>query len=176
MADIAGDSGYPLRENAIEATAIRSLIVVGVDETASSRRALRWAVVEAVRRDARLQVVTAWTWEGLEGAPLAAADPTTMRDGATATQSAVLAEVLAELTGLPHPPEVVSEVVETTAAEALVRASEHADLVVVGTHGRGPLRAMLLGSVSQAVIRHSACPVVVMPPVHEPVDLGAEDA
>lgn len=142
----------------------KSIIVVGVDETASSRRALAWAAREAVRRGATLQVITAWTWDAVEGAPLAAVDPQAMMEVAEQTQNEALAAVL---NGLETKPVVAREIVQSTASEALVEASRRADLVVVGTHGRGPVRSFLLGSVSQSVIRHAQCPVVVMPPVHE---------
>jgi nucleotide-binding universal stress UspA family protein len=142
----------------------KSMIVVGVDETASSRRALAWAACEAVRRGATLQVITAWTWDAVEGAPLAAVDPQAMMEVAEQTQIEALDAVLG---GLDAKPMVAREIVQSTASEALVEASRRADLVVVGTHGRGPVRSFLLGSVSQSVIRHAQCPVVVMPPVHE---------
>lgn len=141
----------------------RSIIVVGVDETESSRRALAWAAAEAVRRGATLEVVTAWTWDALEGAPLSAVDPVAMMQVAEATQVRAIAEVVDPMD--PRPP-VVREVVQQTAVDALAEASQHAELVVVGTHGRGPVRSLLLGSVSLSVIKHAACPVVVMPPVH----------
>ena len=139
-----------------------SIVVVGVDETDSSRRALAWAAQEAVRRGATLQVVTAWTWDAVEGAPLVAVEPQTLMEVAEHTQTTAVEEVLA---AMPVRPVVAREVVRSTAAQALVEASRHADLVVVGTHGRGPVRSALLGSVSQSVIKHAECPVVVMPPV-----------
>jgi nucleotide-binding universal stress UspA family protein len=139
------------------------IIVVGVDETVSSQRALRWAAAEAVLRQARLHVITAWTWEPVEGAALAAVDPEAMRVVAEQTQEAAVRELLEELSPAP---EMRTEIVQAPAADALVEASRGATLVVVGTHGRGPVRSFLLGSVSQSVIRHADCPVVVMPPVH----------
>lgn len=144
-------------------TPATSIVVVGVDETDSSRRALAWAAQEAVRRGATLQVVTAWTWDAVEGAPLAAVEPQSLMELAEQTQTTAVDEVLAPMTVRPV---VAREVVRATAAQALVEASRHADLVVVGTHGRGPVRSALLGSVSQSVIKHAECPVVVMPPVH----------
>lgn len=142
----------------------RSIIVVGVDDTASSRRALAWAAQEALRRNATLRVITAWTWDAVEGAPLAAVDPQTMMDCAEQIQQEALEEVLGPLLDGPA---VDREVVQSTAVDALIEASREADLVVVGTHGRGPVRSFLLGSVSQSVIKHAACPVVVMPPLHD---------
>jgi len=151
----------------------KSIIVVGVDETASSRRALAWAAREAVRRGATLQVITAWTWDAVEGAPLAAVDPEAMMEIAEQTQTEALRDVLSELDDAPV---IAREIVQSTASEALVEASRAADLVVVGTHGRGPVRSFLLGSVSQSVIRHAQCPVVVMPPLHEVHDTPTEVA
>jgi nucleotide-binding universal stress UspA family protein len=142
----------------------KSIIAVGVDETESSHRALAWAAREAVRRHAALKVVTAWTWDVVEGAPIAAVDPQMMIDLAEETQETAIREVVKPL---PEQPALLREVVQGTAAEALIVASKDADLVVVGTHGRGPVRAFLLGSVSLSVIKHAACPVVVMPPAHD---------
>jgi nucleotide-binding universal stress UspA family protein len=139
-----------------------SIIAVGVDDTDSSHRALAWAAREAVRRHADLEVVTAWTWDAMEGTPVAAADPKMMMDRAEDTQESAVREVVDDL---PEPPKIIRQVVQSTAADALIDASKHADLVVVGTHGRGPVRALLLGSVSLSVIKSAACPVVVMPPV-----------
>jgi nucleotide-binding universal stress UspA family protein len=79
------------------------------------------------------------------------------------TQLRAIAEVVEVMD--PRPP-VTRHVVQASATEALAQASQHADLVVVGTHGRGPVRSFLLGSVSLSVIKHAACPVVVMPPAH----------
>lgn len=138
-----------------------AIIAVGVDDTVSSRRALAWAAREAVRRGAQLEVITAWTWDAVEGAPLASADPQTVLAVADRIQRDAVLEVL---DAMEVTPSVSRRVVQSTAAEALVDASRHADLVVVGTHGRGPVRSFLLGSVSMSVIKHASCPVVVMPP------------
>ena len=50
--------------------------------------------------------------------------------------------------------------------EAIVEyaATHHADLIVVGTHGYGPIKHLLLGSVAERVLRHASCPVMTVPP------------
>jgi nucleotide-binding universal stress UspA family protein len=145
----------------------KGVIAVGLDETPSSRKAMIWAAREAARRGATLQVITAWSWDAMEGAPLAAIDPEAMREAAAMVQKQALEIVTPHLEDHPV---IATEIVQTTPAEALIEASKHADLVVVGSHGRGPVRAMLQGSVSQSVVRHAVCPVVVMPPHQGEVD------
>ena len=46
--------------------------------------------------------------------------------------------------------------------EALAGASDHSDLIVVGSHGRGAIRTMVLGSVSRGVLHHAHCAVAVV--------------
>jgi len=150
----------------------KGVIAVGLDHAASSRVAMIWAAREASRRGATLQVITAWSFEPLEGAPMAAIDNQAVAEAAEIVQKQALAVVEPHL---DNPPVIATEIVQTSPADALIEASKHADLVVVGSHGRGPVRAMLQGSVSQAVVRHAACPVVVMPP-HLGDDEGAEEA
>ncbi len=49
-------------------------------------------------------------------------------------------------------------------AEVLLRAAEHADLLVIGSRGRGDLAGLVLGSVGHAVLHHAPCSVAVLPP------------
>jgi len=137
------------------------IIAVGVDGTQSSRQALAWAAAEALRRGAAVQVVTAWRREVVDGAPLAAVDPAALLAVADRVQRDAIAEVIGPMSAKPP---VTRQVVQLSPVEALVAASQRATLVVVGTHGRGPVRSLLLGSVSLAVITQAACPVVVIPP------------
>lgn len=138
-------------------------IVVGVDETESSHRALEWAAREAIRRGARLHVITAWTGEAVDGASLTPVEPARLMHLAEETQQRAIEEVV---DGMDPRPPVTRAVMQATPVDALAEASQKADLVVVGTHGRGPVRSFLLGSVSLSVIKHAVCPVVVMPPLH----------
>ena len=59
--------------------------------------------------------------------------------------------------------DVLTELVEGDAAQALLDRSARADLLVVGARGLGGFAGLLLGSVSQRCVQHAACPVVVVP-------------
>jgi nucleotide-binding universal stress UspA family protein len=143
-------------------------IVVGVDGSAPSLAALRWAAAEAKLRDARLVAVHAWVF--IPPAPLAepglapipagdlAAQLEAQRDGAEAELDAALEEAFPEA----PPVEVERKLVEDNAGEALEKESSIADLVVVGSRGRSGIAAALLGSVSKHVADHAACPVVIV--------------
>jgi nucleotide-binding universal stress UspA family protein len=120
--------------------------VVGVDGSEHGIRAWRWAVDEARRTGDAVTVVAAWSQD-------VAAPPSVPR-----------AQLDAELAGEPDPPPITYELVEAEPGEALVRAARHARLLVVGTHGYGPVRSALVGSVSRYCIGHATCPVVVVPP------------
>jgi nucleotide-binding universal stress UspA family protein len=139
-----------------------SVIVVGIDESESSRRALAWAAAEAGRRGSSLELVTTW---GLDHADLGPnAGPVqgeALQHSAEAIQQAAVDQALKDAS-----PDLVVErsIIQGHPADALVAASDHADLVVVGSHGRGALGTFLFGSVSRTLIKRSHCPVVVLPP------------
>ncbi|MHB1613374.1 MAG: universal stress protein [Actinomycetes bacterium] len=133
------------------------VVVVGVDGSPASARALAWAADEAATRAETLQVITAWSW--MPNAP-GAGSPHEAREHAEALAQAQVSEVLA---GRAHPPVVSLEVVEDTAPAALATASRDASMIVVGSHGHSRLHHAVLGSVSLEVIRTAACPVVVIP-------------
>jgi nucleotide-binding universal stress UspA family protein len=155
----------------------RDLIVVGVDGSIGSRRALRWAVAEARRTGSAVEAVTAWNWDGAEGAVLAATDRSQQRDHAERISAKEVDAVIAEL-GSSTP--IAREVVEGHPVPVLVEASRTARLLVLGSHGYGRLHHAVLGSTSEEVVRQAHCPVVVIPVPHdkhatapaEPVPLG----
>lgn len=143
-------------------------IVVGVDGSAPSKAALRWAAAEAKLRGARLVAVHAWSF--LPPAPMAEPGMMPMpaidyagaleaeRDAVEAELESILADTFPE--GEPVP--IERRLVEGGAGEAIEEAARDADLVVVGSRGRSGLTAALLGSVSKHVLQHVACPVVVV--------------
>lgn len=132
-------------------------IVVGVDGSDASARALEWAVGEARPRKAEIRVVTAWSFPALAALPLPGPNWEELQETARAGADQVLADV--DAAGLP----VTAHLAQGRPAEALVNAAAGADLLVVGTHGRGPLAGAVLGSVSAACAAHARCPVMVVP-------------
>ncbi len=136
------------------------LIVVGVDGSGSGRRALEWAAREATDRVTAVQAVMAWHWDGVEAEMLTVSSPEEERLRALAILEREVRTVVAEH-GSQTP--IAAELIEGSPAEVLTTASRGADLLVLGSHGHGPLRHRVLGSVSESCIRKAACPVVVIP-------------
>jgi len=138
-------------------------IVVGVDGSDGSLRALRWAAEEARLRDAVLEVVTSWHYPVLATIPAFGVLPPAddMSDEARKGLVELLeSEGITNSSGLT----VLETVAEGPAAGVLVDAAQDADMVVLGSRGHGGFSGLLLGSVSQAVVSHARCPVVVVPP------------
>jgi nucleotide-binding universal stress UspA family protein len=163
-------------------------IVVGVDASPGAKTALAWAAAEARLRQAVLQVVHAYhsqelvapfyfpSQHALPGIPVGAAGEPSQRDLTATLQDRaefeeafrnraeqLLEALLGELETVSGV-EVQRTVVEDRhPAKALVELSAGADLLVVGSRGRGGFSEMLLGSVSHAAVLHAVCPVVVVP-------------
>lgn len=131
-------------------------IVVAIDGSDSSTRALRWAVSEARLRDAELEVVHAWHMPTSGGYPYAtlAYDPAPFADAARQVLDNAVHEA-----AVP----VKQTLVNGGASEAILSAAKGADLVVLGTRGLGGFAGLLLGSVSHQVAHHATCPVVLVP-------------
>lgn len=136
-------------------------IVVGVDGSDQSQCALVWAAHEAARRGTRLSVVTAYTVPVFAASSMdagyATIDDAVIREGA----EAVLKDAVERVQGLPV--DLDPRVEAGDAAGVLLELSEEAELIVVGSRGRGGFVGRLLGSVSSAVPAHAKCPTVVIP-------------
>jgi nucleotide-binding universal stress UspA family protein len=137
-----------------------SRIVVGVDGSEGSRLAAEWAADEAERWNARVVLVQAWEFTPLVVATEAPIDLAELRKQADETLAQLVRDVFQDRVA-----DVQARVVEELPATAVLDAVNEidADLVVVGSHGKGGIKGMLLGSVSQKVVHHSPCPVVVVP-------------
>lgn len=134
-------------------------IVVGVDGSPDSLRALRWGAAEARLAHAELAVVHAWS------DPYAASEMGLGDTRGAALRAAqqviddamrVVAEAEPGVTATPL-------LVEGHPAKAVIDAAGPSHLLVVGSRGRGGFRALLLGSVSRTVLEHAACSVAVVP-------------
>lgn len=137
-------------------------IVVGVDGSEPSRKALRVAVHEAEVWDAELTAIAAVPMASGAGA-LAWLPAAVDREQVLADVRAGLDRSVAEaLEG--HPGVVVRRhALDGNAAELMAEFSTAVDLVIVGSRGRGGFKGLLLGSVSQGVLSHASCPVMVVP-------------
>lgn len=136
-------------------------ILVGVDGSAGSRRALRWAVEEAAAHRSIVDAVMAWQspYDFAGGLYYVRGDEREIAEGAMQR----LAEVVAEV-GSDHPEvEIHPVALEGDPAELLCAWSDEADLLVVGSRGLGRFARLALGSVSTKCAHHSHCPVVIVP-------------
>jgi nucleotide-binding universal stress UspA family protein len=136
------------------------LIVVGVDGSEGSRRALDWAAQEAASRGGAVQAIIAWSWDGIEYGPIAATRPEEEAQRAGRLLDREIKD-LARRRGSHLP--VAAEVIEGRPADVLAAAGSAADLLVLGSHGHSRVRHTVLGSVSEDCIRKASCPVVVIP-------------
>ncbi len=142
-------------------------IVVGVDGSTHSREAWRFALEEARLRDAKVQVLH--TYRGPpSGRPRGFTSPVTWpsRDFLEAQALGVIDHTIGVAPG-----DITVERIATpeSPAAALRRLGLGADLIVIGSRGHGGFAGLLLGSVSQQVVRHAPCPVVVVPAVETPL-------
>lgn len=139
----------------------QSVIVVGVDASAHAARAAAWAADEATRRRAPLHLIHA-----LEADPSSAligpgAYSAHVHEADQAGQQ-LLTEIRQRLLDSHPAVAITTELVHQTAPGALVQASRTADLLVVGTRGRGGFAGLPLGSVAARLAAHSHCPVVIL--------------
>ena len=136
-------------------------VVVGVDGSALSTNAIAYAFDAAAMRRVGLTAVHAWWLDHVEGAS-ASAIWTVDWGNMAQEENAVVAESLAGWQEKYPDVEITRRSTHGHPVDAVVRQSENACLVVVGSRGRGGFRGLLLGSVSQGVVHHAHCPVAVV--------------
>ncbi|MCW2704949.1 MAG: UspA domain protein [Blastococcus sp.] len=149
----------------------RPRVVVGVDGSPGSRAALVHALTTAAQRGAELEVVSSYpvnlVWTG--GLPLEIPDTEAIRVDTESRARALVDDVRSNLStiGIPGVDAVGVRLVvsEGRAVPELLKRSEHADLLVVGSRGRGAMRSALLGSVALHCATHAPCPVLVVHPL-----------
>ncbi len=140
-------------------------IIVGVEGSGGAKEALRWAIKEARIRGSKIKVITAYaktfveTSSELSYAPMETLD---LKEQIEVMQKEVVDSVVSSIPA-DEVPEIKCELLKGRAADTLIQAAEGADMLVVGTRGRGGFKGLLLGSVSNQIVQHCKCPVVVVP-------------
>lgn len=141
-------------------------IVVGLDGSPSAERALEWAVDQALRESRQLTLAHGVDPSGSVWVDPAGIDHRAVLEALRDDAKAVLGHAREQIAHRA-PDLVVHEVVHMSDARVtLLELSERAAMVVVGSRGRGPIKSLLLGSVSLAVSREARSPVVVVRPGH----------
>ena len=136
-------------------------IVVGVDGSAGSRRALAWAAAEAATHGSDLVVVNVWEHTLLPPAGSVTVSEHYVPDPSQRTADD-LVQVIKEELGDEPPVPVEPRVKQGRPAKVLIEESAEADLLVVGPRGHGGFAGLVLGSVSQHVAAYAKCPVAVI--------------
>lgn len=145
-------------------------IVTGVDGSTQSQRALQWAVEEARVHGWEVEAVYVFehtpSWQLYaygEGVTVGSEQWTRENRDATArTAQSLVDEMVAEVHNPERVPVAAVTVEDRRPARALVERSRAADMLVIGSRGRGGFRGLLLGSVGQQCAQYAACPLVLM--------------
>lgn len=137
-----------------------SRIVVGVDGSEGSIVALRWALDEAKLREATVDAVHTWEHPYVGELAGMAAYPVEGDELEHAARDVLTTSI--ERAG-PTTARVEPILAYGSAPSVLLDTAKGADLLVVGSRGRGGFAGLLLGSVSQQCVHHAPCPVVIVP-------------
>ncbi|WP_438306307.1 universal stress protein [Streptomyces sp. HUAS TT11] len=132
-------------------------VIVGVDGSAESLAAAEWAAREAVRRERPLRMVHAWNWHLAQGDG---------GDRANAAQRHLARRVLRQAServrnAVPGV-QLTDEQLEGPATEALVKATEQAELLVLGSRGLSGFTGFLVGSVAMGTVAKATRPVILV--------------
>ena len=141
------------------------MIVVGVDGSDGGAKAVEFAAAEAALRETRLRIVSAWDVPAaVYAAPPGWAPPPDQEtlDAFRMRAQQVADDASAKVNELRPSLQVEALAVPGQPADALLAQGADADLIVVGRRGLGGFKSLLLGSVSQQVVHHATCPVVVV--------------
>ena len=136
-------------------------ILVGVDGSPSSHKALAWAAAEASDHGAGLVVLNVWEHTLLPPSGSVSVSERYVPDPSQRTAEDLLQDIK-EVLGEDPPVPVQPRVKQGSPAKVLIEESADADLLVVGTRGHGGFRGLVLGSVSQHVAAYARCPVTVV--------------
>jgi nucleotide-binding universal stress UspA family protein len=139
-------------------------IIVGLDGSGHSQRALEWAMGEAAIRQVPLTVLTVHqAVVGFYGSATIDSDDPTRTEEARQAAQAETDKVLAGLEG-SRPESVTVTAVHGFPVEELISAGRDADMIVLGSRGAGGFTRLMMGSVAGQVAQHAPCPVLIVPP------------
>ncbi|MGN0095083.1 MAG: universal stress protein [Corynebacterium sp.] len=152
------------KDNDVTANNKYGPVVVGVDGSDVSRKALEYAFREADARGATLRAVHSWADAQVQTSLVGLAAVQSQLDAMTAQERKILQDELAPMRK-KYPDVKVEEVVDRDRPiQVLKDNSDDAQLLVLGSHGRGGFRGMLLGSTSRALLQYAPCPMMVVRP------------
>ena len=141
-------------------------ILVGVDGSGHSQRALEWAAKEATLRHVPLTVLTVHeTIRGYFGTAAIIPRDAELTEKAREAAQAEVEKVLDGL-GESRPESVTVKAVNGFPVEELIKAGHDADMIVLGSRGAGGFTQLMLGSVTSQVAHHATCPVLIVQPAH----------
>jgi nucleotide-binding universal stress UspA family protein len=132
-------------------------VVVGIDGSEGSNRALEWAATEAARNGAVLEV------HAVYGSGYVFITPHEVEQA----MQRLLDDAVKHIAGIAPGVAFKGVIHEGSPAQFLIEASKGANLLVVGSRGRGGFSGLLLGSVSQQCSLHAHCPIVIVRPPDE---------
>ena len=139
-------------------------VVVGVDGSAESIGALKWAAGYAAATGATVTAVLSWHYPAAVGIAPVGVAPKAVSEEVRAQMEETLDKALIDVFGTSPPENVQTKLDYGHPAQVLVDESRQADLLVVGHRGHGAFTGMLVGSVSMHCVTNAACPVVVVRP------------
>ena len=135
-------------------------IVVGVDGSKHGEAALEFAAQEAALREARLLIVYVWQLP-----PIIAPEgvyPTEVFQSVRDEAEGVIQRAVARVAEVQPQVACDGKAIEGQPAAVLLEEAQGADMIVVGSRGHGGFASLLLGSVSQQIVHHAPCPVVIV--------------
>lgn len=142
-------------------------VIVGIDGSDHSRKALEWAMNEAAIRHVPLTVIIAHQIAvGYWGSAVSYPEDHALSEHARKAAQEATDKAVAQL-GESRPASISVRSISGSPAEELVSASADADLLVVGSRGSGGFGRLVMGSVSSQVAHHAHCPVVIVPSQQE---------
>ena len=141
-------------------------IIVGVDGSSHSRKALERAITEAVAHHAPLTVLAVHqAVDDVYGLPSHYPDDAALTEKTQEAAQAEIEQVLAA--SATRPESVTVKAVHGLPVDELVNASSDADMLVLGRHGRGDFALLVRGSTSTQVANHAHCAVLIVPPAED---------